>query len=75
MRKSSHFGKIIRHRRLALGLTQERVAEIADLHRNYIGDIERGQKEPTISVFVRLCIAVELSPPEILTEIDYDSKR
>ena len=65
----SSFGAVIRSGRQKLGLTQEQVAEIADLHRNYIGDIERGLKEPTVGVFIRLCQAVKLQPAEVLNAV------
>jgi predicted DNA-binding transcriptional regulator len=35
------FGENVRIRRLELKLTQEQLAELADLHRTYIGAIER----------------------------------
>lgn len=66
---NSPLGAIIRSKRQALGLTQERVAELAELHRNYVGDIERGLKEPTLGVFIRLCRAVKLQPAEVLKAV------
>jgi transcriptional regulator with XRE-family HTH domain len=65
----SALGAIIRNKRQKLGLTQEQVAELAELHRNYVGDIERGLKEPTVGVFIRLCHAVKLQPAEVLKTI------
>jgi transcriptional regulator with XRE-family HTH domain len=62
-------GAIIRTKRQKLGLTQEQVAERAELHRNYVGDIERGLKEPTVGVFIRLCRAVKLQPTEVLNAV------
>lgn len=41
-------GAAIRKRRLALGLTQEELAEKADLHWTYISGIERGVKNVSI---------------------------
>jgi transcriptional regulator with XRE-family HTH domain len=40
-------GAEIRALRAAKGLSQERLAAIAGLHRNFIGLIERGQRNPT----------------------------
>lgn len=36
-------GKVIRNKRESLGLSQESLAELADLNRNYVGEIERGE--------------------------------
>jgi transcriptional regulator with XRE-family HTH domain len=38
------FGKRIRALRLECGLSQEKLAELADLHRNYVGGIEREER-------------------------------
>lgn len=41
-------GEAIRKRRLALGLTQEQLAERADLHWTFISGIERGQRNVSV---------------------------
>jgi transcriptional regulator with XRE-family HTH domain len=54
-------GDAIREARKAAGLSQEKLAEKANLHPNYIGEVERGEK--TISVDALLRIAVSLKVP------------
>ena len=44
----SKFGEIVREKRLNLGLSQEDFAEIAGVHRTYVGMIERGEKNITL---------------------------
>jgi transcriptional regulator with XRE-family HTH domain len=51
-------GRRARDLRLARGLSQEALAEKANLHRNYVGRIERG--EPGVSLFVVAQLAAAL---------------
>lgn len=45
-------GKVIRDKRIELGFSQEAFADVVDLHRTYIGSIERGEKNVA---FLNLC--------------------
>jgi transcriptional regulator with XRE-family HTH domain len=42
------FGKRVRHERERQGISQERLGELASLHRTYIGMIERAEKNITL---------------------------
>jgi transcriptional regulator with XRE-family HTH domain len=62
-----------RHRRKA-GLSQERLAELCDLHRTEIGLLERGERSPRLDTLVVLARGLELSSPsELLEGISCDS--
>lgn len=54
-------GAEIRALRMAHGLSQERLADLAGLHRNFIGLIERGQRNPTYLTL--LAISSKLNVP------------
>jgi transcriptional regulator with XRE-family HTH domain len=56
-----------RHRRNA-GLSQERLAELCDLHRTEIGLLERGERSPRLDTLVTLARGLELSSPCDLLE-------
>ena len=53
----------LRHQR---GLSQEAFADLADLHRTYISDIERGVRNPTATVIVKLAKALGVGAGELL---------
>lgn len=52
------FGKRVREERLKQNLSQEKLAEIADLHRTYIGMIERGEKNITLENIEKIAKAL-----------------
>jgi transcriptional regulator with XRE-family HTH domain len=50
------FGEQVRNFRKARGLSQEELAELAGLHRNYIGGIERGERNVALLNILRLSL-------------------
>ena len=59
-------GKAVRRWRKARGLTQEDLSGLAELHRNHIGGIERGERNVTIKTVLALARALEIRPAELL---------
>ena len=59
-------GRTIRSLRLKQKLSQEAYAERADVHRNYVGLIERGERTPNIRNLVKLAKGLGLKPSELL---------
>jgi transcriptional regulator with XRE-family HTH domain len=62
----TNFGIILQNERKKNGLSQEKLAELADLHRTYISDLERGIRNPTITTIFTLCKAFNITPSELL---------
>ena len=60
------FGKQVRKLRLERGLSQEKLAELADLHRNYVGGVERGERNIAIINIVALAHALRVKPARLL---------
>lgn len=58
-------GVAVRVRRTGLGLTQEGLGFAAEMHRNYVGAIERGEINPSFALLMRLCSGLELPVSEL----------
>jgi len=54
------FGQRVRDLRKQKNISQEKLAELADLHRTYIGMIERGEKNLTLLNIEKLSIALDI---------------
>jgi transcriptional regulator with XRE-family HTH domain len=63
------FGKRVRELRLERKLSQESLAELADLHRNYIGGIERGERNVGLLNVVAIAKALNVTPSVLLETI------
>lgn len=60
------FGKRIRQLRLLKEMTQEELAEAADLSISFLGGIERGVKSPTIESIEKLADALDLTLVDLM---------
>ena len=62
----TRFAVNLRKARLAKGLSQEELAAKAGLHRNYVGSVERNEKNISIDTIERLAIALGTDPIDLL---------
>jgi transcriptional regulator with XRE-family HTH domain len=58
----------IRKRRDALGLSQEALAHESGIHRTYISGLERGIRNPTVTIVQSIAVALDVSPSKLLEE-------
>lgn len=66
-RKSSRFGEAVRRARTATGLTQEELADRAGLDRSYIGGVERGERNPSLSVIEKIADGLGVTLAELFS--------
>jgi len=64
------FGANVRTQREARNFSQERLAELADLDRTYIGGIERGERNLGLLNVVRVAKALKTSVAGLCAGID-----
>ena len=63
------FGRRVRELRLARQLSQEKLAELADLHRNYVGGVERGERNVSLVNIVKLAHGLDVRPTKLIEPI------
>lgn len=60
-------GTNVRRLRLARELTQERFAELSGLSQQYISDLERGRRNPTVVTLHEIATALDVQPVDLLS--------
>jgi len=61
------FGKRVRELRLAMGLSQEKLAFKAGVHRTYLGGIERGERNPSLKNIAAIAMALDITLRELFS--------
>ena len=64
----AELGKRVREARNKAGLTQESLAEKADIGIMYLGEIERGIKMPSLKIFIKIIEALDISADYLLRD-------
>jgi transcriptional regulator with XRE-family HTH domain len=64
------FGAAVRRRRLEVRLGQEKLADLAGLHRTHISLLERGGRMPTLGVIAKLAAALGTTMADLLAEVE-----
>lgn len=67
------FGQIIKQRRVALGMSQEELAASSGLHRTYVSDVERGNRNLSIGASTLLASGLGVQLSDLILAIDYSS--
>ena len=62
----SRLGRNLRKLREREGWSQEDYADRAGIHRTYVSDIERGRRNPTITVVEKLAVPFEVTASDLL---------
>lgn len=73
MKQNSELKKLgakVRSLRMAKGLSQEKFAELCGLHRNYIGGIERGERNVAFLNLLKIATTLEMSLSELFKGIE-----
>lgn len=63
------FGKLLREKRLTLGISQEELAFRSGLHRTYVGSVERGERNLSLENIFIFAKALECSPTDFIPQI------
>lgn len=65
-----NFGRVLRNFREDAGISQERLANDSGLHKNYVGEIERGLKSPSLKTITALASTLGVMPSALLREAE-----
>lgn len=60
------FGKAVKELRLKKGLSQQQLADACGLDISYVGQIERGQRNPTLGVMQGMASVLDVRLSEVL---------
>lgn len=64
------FGQTIRKIRLSKGISQESFADLCDLHRTYISDIELGKRNVSLENIEKISKALDLKIYQLFMEME-----
>lgn len=69
------FGAVLRSIRNDRGLSQEELAFKADIHRNYVGLLERGVRQPSLATIFYIADALNLPASDLVAKVEMYRKQ
>jgi transcriptional regulator with XRE-family HTH domain len=75
VREAEMFGDAMRRMRENRGLTQEALAHEAGITSSYAGQVERGQRVPSLTVILKIARALKVDAGELLSVFSYEATR
>ncbi len=70
MNTFTQLGARIRYLRKKMGYSQEDLALEADINKNYLSDLERGRRNPSLEILIKICFALKINLSELFKGID-----
>ncbi|MEG0512233.1 MAG: helix-turn-helix transcriptional regulator [Clostridia bacterium] len=67
------FGQSVRRLRLSKGISQEEFADLCDLHRTYISDVELGKRNVSLENIKKMATALNISISGLFMEVENDA--
>lgn len=64
--QAEEFGRRVRATRRDNRVSQEKLGELAGLHRTYVGHLERGEVNPSLYNIIRIADALGVDPAELV---------
>ena len=64
------FGEVIRAERLKQAIAQDQFALLANVDRSYYGKLERGERQPSLALMLRIAGGLGLPASEILVRVE-----
>ena len=66
---SKIFGEEMRKIRKEVGISQEALALKANVDRSFMSKMERGIRQPTITIMFKLCDALDIQPEKLIASV------
>lgn len=67
------FGQTVRKIRLSKDISQEKFADMCDLHRTYISDVELGKRNVSLENIGKMAGALDMNISELFKEVESDA--
>jgi transcriptional regulator with XRE-family HTH domain len=70
LKPANAFGQALRHFRACQQISQERLSQESGLDRSYISLLERGLRQPSLTTFLQLAKALNISSGELILKVE-----
>jgi transcriptional regulator with XRE-family HTH domain len=64
------FGAVVRDERVKLGVAQDQFALIANVDRSYFGKLERGERQPSLALILRIAGGLQMPAAELVSKVE-----